>query len=230
METTSQWLQSVAKGEVPVNLMIDFETFGNNPDTCGIMSFALTEFDELDDSLRPRYELLMAVSMESNYEMGLDMASSQKWWNKAERTAAWSWYVEMDKVTLQFAQQQLCNLFSMLNEKNVDYRLWSRGDFDIRILRRLLKGMDVDIPYYVVRDARTFIRSLHMDESLCVKEADLLHSPMADCMHCISCIQRANTTLRKLNFYEDEMIVGVTDLENSSRLKKIREGGDGYGK
>lgn len=227
MAKESKWLQSAEKGNVPANFMIDFETFGSNPDTCGIMSVAVVEFTELPGMECRGRELMLVASMETNYERGLDMWSSQQWWNDRGRTPAWSWYTAEEKVSLDCLVCRLTEFFEELEGE--DYRLWSRGDFDIRILQRLLHESGVSVPYYAVRDVRTFIRGLHVDESLVWMANQVAHSPLCDCRQAIHAVQLINGVLAESGFYEDKRIGATTDECSHKHLQQVRlleEGGE----
>ena len=222
----SQWMEAYRHGEVPFNFMLDFETFGNDPYTCGIMSVALIPFAEMGTG--PSSDAFVrAVSMESNYEHGFDMASSQQWWGAPDRVMAWSWYVQAEKISLEQLSASMNEIFHQLSQDRKDFRVWSRGCFDWHILHRVLgEGADRLLPYYAWRDARTLIRGLHLNEQLYVSDKGVFHTPCEDALRDITGVQRAFCTMQQIGFFSHRNIQAVTDGENRRRLM---EGGASHG-
>lgn len=224
----TQWEQSLQKapaGEKPVrNIMVDFETFGLEPETCGIMSAAIVGFDPLEGEGEARS---FFASLLSNWLSGRDVSGCQEWWNHKDRSLALSIYLEQasctEGATIGELEQGVVAALEEQAQSGDCIVLWSQGDFDIAILKAIYRraGAKFPVPYYNVRDARTFILEHHIDESL-FTGAGTEHVALDDCRSQIRKIQYINRALRGCGFYKS--VDAITAEENHRRLKRTRRG------
>lgn len=208
-----------------VNLMVDFETFGINPENCGIMSAAAVAFSVFGEQ-KDRVLFHKTATLESNWMDQRDVSTSQEWWTDARRSNALSLYLESVNTDPENSVEQLeQEVIERIKElaDNANLVLWSRGNFDIIILRRIFRRNEVEfpVPYYDIRDARTFILEHHIDESLFVKPNEIEHVALYDCLQCIREIQYINRTLRDCGFYS--AVDAITSEENHRRMKALKE-------
>lgn len=208
-----------------MNLMIDFETFGVDPETCGIMSVALVPFETFEGEEPEEKCHLFYATLESNWLAGRDVESCRAWWLQKERSAALSHYLEEAKseaVTVDLLEDAVIGALNGL-EKRCDVTLWSRGDFDIRILKAIFRRNEAElpVPFYKVRDARTYIMEHHIDESRFVRKEELEHVALHDCRRCIREIQYINRALRDCGFFR--AVDAITPEESRQRMKSRKE-------
>lgn len=229
---TTQWeqtLQTISENEKPVvNLMVDFETFGVNPENCGIMSAAVVSFSVFGEEDSEQVLIHKMASIESNWMDRRDVSTSQEWWTDARRSSALSHYLECvntdpENSVEQLEQAVIEQINAFAENEDINVLLWSRGNFDIVILRRIFRRNEIEfpIPYYNIRDARTFIMEHHIDESLFVEPNETEHVALYDCRRCIREIQYINRTLRDCGFYS--AVDAITSDENHRRMKALKE-------
>jgi hypothetical protein len=223
------WTGQKGAGKPDLHLMIDFETFSSDPEACGVMAVAVIPFFLREDAAVQIPSFRQYVSMESNYFGGRDMSDSQSWWCALPRLCARNVYRDMVKNrrvrTLHDMEQDLMDYIidRVENKEDLPYDkvyLWSRGNFDIAILSRIFKnyGRDFPIPFYRIRDARTFIVEHHVDESMFLRHDDILHTPDVDAGNDIRAIQYIFSKLDQCGFFE--LVGAITPECNRKWLKE----------
>ena len=138
------------------DLMIDFETLGQDPDTA-VISIGACFFDEVTNQIGPTF--YMAFEIDSQLKAGRTIkADTLRWWMGQSGAAK--------KVFNEKAQdpKAILELFSKwVLEQNTISKIkpWGNGStFDISIIEDLFRMYDVKCPwlYYNVFDLRTFKR------------------------------------------------------------------------
>lgn len=138
------------------DLMIDFETLGQDPDTA-VISLGACFFDENTGEIGPTF--YMAFDIDSQLKKGRTItADTLKWW-MGQSGAAKKVFNEKAKP----AEEVLALFFQWCkaNCSKKSLRPWGNGStFDISIIEDLLKMYNIDCPwmFYNVMDLRTFRR------------------------------------------------------------------------
>lgn len=138
------------------DLMLDFETIGQDPDTA-VISLGAVFFNELTGELGPTF--YMAFDIDSQLKAGRSVTGSTlKWWMSQSNAAK--------KVFNEKAEdpKQVLELFSkwVLAQTTISkVKPWGNGStFDISIIEDMFRMYNVKCPwlYYNVFDLRTFKR------------------------------------------------------------------------
>lgn len=138
------------------DLMIDFETLGQDPDTC-VISLGACFFDEVSGKIGPTF--YMAFDIDSQIAKGRSITGSTlKWWMGQEDAAK---KVFNEKAEDPKAILELFSKWVIGNCGISKVKPWGNGStFDISIIENMFKMYGVKCPwlYYNVYDLRTFKR------------------------------------------------------------------------
>lgn len=138
------------------DLMIDFETLGQNPDTT-VISLGACFFDEATQEIGPTF--YMAFDIDEQIKRGRSITGSTLQWWMNQSGAAKKVFNEKAKPA-----KDVLELFSkwVLGQTTISkVKPWGNGStFDISIIEDLFRMYDVKCPwlYYNVYDLRTFRR------------------------------------------------------------------------
>lgn len=138
------------------DVMLDFETLGQDPDTA-VISLGAVFFDELTGELGPSF--YMAFDVDEQFKKGRSITGSTlKWWMSQGDAAK--------KVFNEKAQPagEVLRIFAqwVLSQNTISkIKPWGNGaTFDISIIEDMFRMYDVKCPwlYYNTMDLRTFKR------------------------------------------------------------------------
>lgn len=139
-----------------VDLMIDLETLGTDPD-CVVLSIGACVFDFQKKKIVDKFYIVLDTEDQKNCFRTVDQ-NTLKWWSQQSNQAKKVFTEPKEEVREaldQFVQ------FILRNGTISQIKPWGNGStFDISILESLFKDYEVKVPwlFYNVMDLRTFVR------------------------------------------------------------------------
>jgi hypothetical protein len=174
--------------------MIDIETFATS-DRAAIRAIAIVEFSRHGDGVIRHLVLDTRPAMDDQILSGREIdAKTVAWWAGNSRLVIK--HDAPDVESCDFLDSALLRLAQFIRPFNKESRIWSRGAFDLTILRHAWRHeFDIDAPwqYWQERDVRT------LDEFASKEKSAIPHHPLYDCIAQISQVQRA---FRRINAAE----------------------------
>lgn len=176
------------------DLMIDFETLGQTPDTI-VISLGACFFDPMNNKIGPTF--YMAFEVEDQIKKGRSItADTLKWWMGQSGAAkkVFNEKAKLPKEVLEtFSQWVLANS----SIKNVTP--WGNGaSFDISIIEDLFRDYDVKCPwlFYNVMDLRTFRK--YVANNAKVEKLGTNHNALDDAVSQATFVNKHYQVLREL--------------------------------
>lgn len=189
------------------DLMIDFETLGQDPDTC-VISLGACFFDEVSGQIGPTF--YMAFDIDGQLKKGRSItADTLKWW-MGQSGGAKKVFNEKAKS----AEEVLQTFAKWVGANNSISKIkpWGNGaSFDISIIENLFKMYDIKCPwlFYNVMDLRTFRRYIANNAKV-DKSEGIDHNALDDA------INQAKFVIQHYKFYK-EMIDAFRQLAQQSQ-------------
>jgi exodeoxyribonuclease VIII len=166
--------------------MIDIETFATS-ERAAIRAIAVVEFCRLGDGGGRHLVLDTRPSMDGQIMSGREIdPNTVVWWGKTEPLV-----IKHDAIGVEscdFLDTALLRLVQFIRPSEEECRIWSRGAFDLSILRHAWRDEFVAHPpwrYWQERDVRT------LDEFAPKEASAIPHHPLYDCFAQISQVQHA---------------------------------------
>lgn len=187
------------------DLMIDFETLGQDPSTC-VISLGAVFFDPETGQKGPTF--YMAFDIDEQIKRGRTITGDTlKWWFNQSNGAK--------KVFNEKAKpaKEVLELFAkwVLGQATISkIKPWGNGStFDISIIEDMFRMYDIKCPwlYYNVYDLRTFKRFIANNEKV-PKSVGVDHNALDDS------INQANYVIEHYTFYK-QMVATLKELANA---------------